>query len=66
MMAKYSADDIKELAREYLIDSPLTDTLMPELVLSSFTTWLKQRETPTSDVLQFETGKEARCDERGR
>lgn len=33
---------------------------MPELVLSSFTTWLKQRETPTSDVLQFETGKEAK------
>lgn len=41
---KYSADDIKELAREYLIDNPLTGTLMPELVLSSFTTWLKQRE----------------------
>lgn len=48
MTVKYSADDIKELAREYLANSPLTDKLTPELVLSSFIVWLKQRQPTRS------------------
>lgn len=40
----YTLAELEQLAREYLTTIPLTDTLTPELVLSSLIHWLKKRE----------------------
>lgn len=40
----YTLDEIKTLAREFLQQSPLTDKLTPELILSSLIAWLARRE----------------------
>lgn len=55
----YTLDDLERLARQYVVTSPLTDKLIPELILSSFLFWLRREATPTNDnLLQFNLVKE--------
>lgn len=55
---RYTVADVKEAARLYLLNSPLTDKLTPELVLSSFVVWLDRQEFTTSNLLHFEAREE--------
>ena len=40
----YTLAELRELSKEYLATSQLTDTLAPELILSSLLVWLGKKE----------------------
>lgn len=46
----YTLSELRELSKEYLATSPLTDTLTPELILSSLLAWLGRKEREANDA----------------
>lgn len=45
----YTLAELRELSKEYLTTSPLTDTLTPELILSSLLAWLARKEREANE-----------------
>lgn len=46
---RYTLKQIETLMREFLRESPLTDKLTPQLILSSLFAWLQQWERESGD-----------------
>lgn len=45
----YTLAELRELSKEYLTTSQLTDTLTPELILSSLLAWLGKKERKANE-----------------
>ena len=51
----YTLAELRELSKEYLATSQLTDTLAPELILSSLLAWLAKKEREANERNETES-----------
>lgn len=51
----YTLAELRELSKEYLATSQLTDTLTPELILSSLLAWLGKKEREANEHNETES-----------